>query len=166
VSDCKLQRGAFFDDLRLPSQNPTRIPKSVVPSKGPTQQYVNDILLNAPRDKSKNVLDAFNSIHPKLQFTIEIGGKNLNFLDVMIINNNNILEFDVYQKPTFSGKVLSYLSKHPISQKRSVIISMVDRAFLLSHPKYHIKNLNFIIETFFWVIVIPLTLYLKQFTID
>jgi len=111
-------------------------------------RYVDDILLAAPRDKSKNVLDAFNSIHPKLQLTIEIGGKNLNFLDVMIINNNNILEFDVYQKPTFSGKVLSYLSKHPISQKRGVIINMVDRAFLLSHPKYHIKNLNFIIETF------------------
>jgi len=25
---------------------------------------------------------------------------------------------------------------------------MVDRAFLLSRPKYHTKNLNFIIETF------------------
>jgi len=25
---------------------------------------------------------------------------------------------------------------------------MIDRAFLLSHPKYHQKNLNFIIETF------------------
>jgi len=25
---------------------------------------------------------------------------------------------------------------------------MVDRAFLLSHPKYHTKNLNFIIEIF------------------
>jgi len=45
--------------------------------------------------------------------------KNLNFLDVMISNNINVLEFDVYKKPTFSGKVLSYLSKHPISQKRS-----------------------------------------------
>lgn len=25
---------------------------------------------------------------------------------------------------------------------------MVDRAFFLSHPKYHHKNLNFIIKTF------------------
>jgi len=25
---------------------------------------------------------------------------------------------------------------------------MIDRAFLLSHPKYHQNNLNFIVETF------------------
>jgi len=96
-------------------------------------RYVDGIMLAVPRDKFKNVFDTFNSFHPRLQFTIKISGKNLNFLDVMIINNNNILEFDVYRKPTFSSKVLSYLSKHPISQKRGVIINMIDRAFLLSH---------------------------------
>jgi len=112
-------------------------------------RYVDDIMLAVPYDKSKNVLDTFNSLHPRLQFIIEIGGKNLNFLDVTIINNNNVLEFDLYKKPkTFSGKVLNYLSKHPISQKRGVIISMINRAFLLLHPKYHQKNLNFIIGTF------------------
>jgi len=49
---------------------------------------------------------------------IEIGDKNLNFLDVTIINNNNFLEFDVYKKPTFSGRVLSFLSKPSFSKKR------------------------------------------------
>jgi len=51
----------------------------------------------------------FNSFHPRLQFTIEIGG-NLNFLDVTNIKNNNVLEFDFYIKPTFSGRFLSFLS--------------------------------------------------------
>jgi len=38
-------------------------------------RYVDDIMLAAPRDKSKNVLDTFNSFHPRFQFTIEISGK-------------------------------------------------------------------------------------------
>jgi len=29
-----------------------------------------------------------------MQFTIEVGGRELNFLDVKIINNSNVLEFD------------------------------------------------------------------------
>jgi len=29
---------------------------------------------------------------------------------VTIINNNNVLQFDYYTKPTFSGRFLSYLS--------------------------------------------------------
>jgi len=67
-----------------------------------------------PSQKSQVVLDTFNSFHPRLQYTMEIGGKKLNFLDVTIMmNNNNSLEFNLYRKPTFSGRDLSYLSQHP-----------------------------------------------------
>jgi len=76
-------------------------------------RYVDDIALAVPRDKSK-ILDLYNSIHPRLQLTLEIRGKSLNFLDVTIINNNNILQFDYYTKPTFSGRFLNYLSQHSI----------------------------------------------------
>jgi len=82
-----------------------------------------------------------------MQFTIEIGGNRLNFLDAMIINNNNVLEFDWYMKPTFSGWLLSFLSNHPFTQRRGVIMNMIDRLFLLSHPKFHQKSFNFIIDT-------------------
>ncbi|KYQ58872.1 hypothetical protein ALC60_02120, partial [Trachymyrmex zeteki] len=74
--------------------------------------------------------------------------KKLNFLNVTIINNNETLEFNVYHKPTFSGRYLNFMSLHPLSQKRDVLVGAVDRAFLLSHPKYHKENLNFIIRTF------------------
>jgi len=67
---------------------------------------------------------------------------------VTLINNKGKLEFDWYKKPTFSGRTLNFLSHHPISQKRGVIINMIDRIFILSHPKFHERNLNFIIETF------------------
>jgi len=45
--------------------------------------------------KNKRLLNRLNSFHPRMQFTIEIGGNRLNFLDAIIINNNNnVLEFD------------------------------------------------------------------------
>ncbi|KYN27931.1 hypothetical protein ALC57_02677, partial [Trachymyrmex cornetzi] len=57
------------------------------------------------------------------------------------------LIFDWYRKPTFSGRFLNYMSNHPVSQKRGMIFSLVDRAFLLSDVCFHNKNLRFIIET-------------------
>ncbi|KYN15050.1 hypothetical protein ALC57_12739 [Trachymyrmex cornetzi] len=39
------------------------------------------------------------------------------------------------------------MSSHPVSQKRGVVIGMIDRAFLLSYPKFHNKNIVFIIKT-------------------
>jgi len=54
-------------------------------------RYVDDIALAVPHDKPKEVLDLFNLIHSRLQFILEIDGKSLNFLDVTIIDNNNVL---------------------------------------------------------------------------
>ncbi|KYN06165.1 hypothetical protein ALC62_02926 [Cyphomyrmex costatus] len=48
---------------------------------------------------------------------MEIGGNTLNFLDISIINNKGIIEFDWYHKPTFLERYLNFLSNHPISQK-------------------------------------------------
>jgi len=59
-------------------------------------RYVDDIAMAVPCQNTKTVLDTFNSIHPRLQFTMEIGGKKLNFLDItMTLNKDNILEFDL-----------------------------------------------------------------------
>jgi len=98
-------------------------------------RYVDDIAMAIPRQNSQMVLDTFNSLNPRLQFTMEIGDKQLNFLDVTIMNNNNLLEFDLYRN--ISGRVLSFLWQHSRSQKRGVLISMIDRMFLLSNPRLH-----------------------------
>ena len=39
------------------------------------------------------------------------------------------------------------MSSHPISQKRDVVIEMIDRTVFWAHPKFHSKNIIFIIET-------------------
>jgi len=109
-------------------------------------RYVDDIATAIHQTQHKRLLDIFNSFHPRIQFTMEIGGTNLDYLDVTIINNK--IEFDWFHKPTFSGRYLNFLSAHSLTHKRGALINMVDRAVLLSHPKYHAKNLEFIINTF------------------
>jgi len=111
-------------------------------------RYVDDIALATPRHKINKILNIFNSLHSRLQFTLEIGSNKLNFLDVTLINNKEKLEFDWYINSTFSERTLNFLSLYPTSQKRGVIINTIDRIFLLSYPKFHERNLSFIIETF------------------
>jgi len=78
---------------------------------------------------------------------MKIGSERLNFLDVILINNNTI-KFDWYHKSTFSGRYLNFLSHYPPTQKRGTLMSMIE------HFYYHIqdtileKNLIFIINTF------------------
>jgi len=68
----------------------------------------------------------------------------LDFLDMTIYNESNELVFDIYRKPTFSGRTLNFHSKHPLSQKKGVIMSMVDRISIVTsktpskkHKLYH-----------------------------
>lgn len=110
-------------------------------------RYVDDLALAAPSSLLCHTLDTFNSFHPCLQFTIEIGSENtLNFLDVTLILQNNRLIFDWFYKATFSGRYLSFLSQHPVCQKRGTVIGLIDRAFLLFHTSFHKKNKEFIIQ--------------------
>src|SRR5436190_17125440 len=93
------------------------------------------------------MLVAFNNIHPRLQFTFEVGKENkLDFLDVSLILIDNHLIFDWYHKPTFSGRYLNYFSQHPLCQKRGTVISLIDKVFTLSHSLFYTKNFNLVIN--------------------
>ncbi|XP_029673125.1 uncharacterized protein LOC115241501 [Formica exsecta] len=110
-------------------------------------RYVDDIAMTAPYSFMDHTLNVFNSLHPRIQFTLEIADSDkLNFLDISILLINNRLITDWFHKPTFSGRYLNFLSQHPTCQKRGTIIGLVDRAFLLSHPQFHQKNFDFIIK--------------------
>ncbi|XP_039312024.1 uncharacterized protein LOC113003590 [Solenopsis invicta] len=116
-------------------------------------RYVDDIILAAPAKSLSDILDTFNSLHERLQFTMEreIEGK-ISFLDVMLINVNNRIIFDQYSKPTFSGRYLNFFSHHPLCHKKGIIFGMVDKLLLLSHPQFHHSNTFFIKMTPAWMI--------------
>jgi len=108
-------------------------------------RYVDDIVMAVPPRKVDEVLRNFNIFHDRLQFTLEVGGDKLNFLNVTIIKNNNRIMYNWYHKPTFSGRYLNFLSQHPLSQKRGTVMGLVDRVFFLAHPEFHLDNLKFVI---------------------
>jgi len=85
-------------------------------------RFVDDIALSTTYTFLNDLLHKFNSYHPRLKFTLEIGDNSLNFLDLTLIKQENHLIFDWFQKPTFSGRFLNYFSQHPFTQKKGVII--------------------------------------------
>jgi len=63
-------------------------------------------------------VNVFNTLHPRIQFTMKIGGNRLNFLDVAINNNNNNkLEFDWFYK-FFDWENIKILNNEKFCGKR------------------------------------------------
>jgi len=79
---------------------------------------------------------------------MEVGESQLNFLELTIIIRNSFMIFDWYQKPIFSGRIFNYFSQHPITQKREVIMDLIDKVFL-SHLDFQQKNFSLIINFLF-----------------
>jgi len=56
--------------------------------------YVGYVALAIDNVHIDEILIKFNSYHPRLQFTMEIDGVSLNFLDIYLIKKEEILIFD------------------------------------------------------------------------
>jgi len=98
------------------------------------------MILAAPNDKIDMILKSFNNYHERLKFTVEHEkDRSLNFLDLLITISNNIIYIDWFHKGTFSGR-------YPWCHKIGTIYSLIDRAFLLSHPMFHQKNLELVVD--------------------
>jgi len=110
-------------------------------------RYVDDIVMAVPSDKIDLVFKTFNDYHDRLKFTIEYEeNRSLSFLDLRLIISDNTIHIDWYHKKTFSGRFLSFFSSHPLCHKIGMIYGLIDRAFLLSHPKFHQKNIEMVIR--------------------
>lgn len=109
-------------------------------------RYVDDIVMAIPLYFIDLTLKTFNSFHPRLQFTMEFGGESTNFLDIIMINRKGTLEFNWCHEPVFSGKCLNFLFAHSLLQKKRIIMGIIDRSFLLSHPIYHQKIFELVIS--------------------
>ncbi|XP_071581603.1 uncharacterized protein [Temnothorax nylanderi] len=111
------------------------------------RRYVDDIVMKIPMNSIQDVLDHFNNYHDRLKFTIEHADNGcLSFLDLKLIVRGDAIITDWFHKETFSGRLLSFFSNHPIQHKIGTIYSLVDRAIMLSHPSFYNKNLIFVIS--------------------
>jgi len=81
-----------------------------------------DIVLASSLGSTNEILEIFNSLHIRLQFTMEIGiDDKLSFLVIMIIDNHKII-FNRYQKIICSGRFLNFLSHYLSSHKKDVVL--------------------------------------------
>ncbi|XP_072392473.1 inter-alpha-trypsin inhibitor heavy chain H4-like [Diabrotica undecimpunctata] len=83
-------------------------------------RYIDDCICAIPTNKMTEILDKFNSCHPKLKFTIEIEQNNkINFLDITLHRINNTVKTMWFTKEIWSSRYLNYNSHHPFSHKKS-----------------------------------------------
>ncbi len=94
------------------------------------KRFVDDIISAVSRNDIDILLQHFNSIEPSIQFTVERETNgDLAFLDLNVYRTiEGKLETAVYRKPTHTDKYLSYNSHHPVSHKKSVAKTLLQRA--------------------------------------
>ena len=104
-------------------------------------RYVDDILLAVHKESVDEFLELFNTYHERLKFTVDYSDENgINFLDVKLMKQERKKIFDIYKKPTNSGRYLNFFSNYPLIHKRGVIIGQLDRIIFLSHLKFQEKK--------------------------
>ena len=82
-----------------------------------------------------------NAIEPNIQFTVERESNGcIPFLDVSVKKSGNLLTFQVYRKPTHTGRYLNFLSDHPTSHKSSVVSALFRRAITVCSTDKALKE--------------------------
>ena len=109
-------------------------------------RFVDDSYILVNKDKLDLVFNSFNSVNNRINFTCELEKEQkLNFLDILVIKNeDSSITFDIYKKPTFSGRYVNYFSNHSIGVKIGIIKNLVDKIYKLADKKFHAKNLEII----------------------
>lgn len=90
-------------------------------------RYVDDVYAIIKKHQLRQFLGKINNTkYPTIKFTYEAEEENkLNFLDVTVIRNNGKLEFDIYRKPTNTGRYITSDSYHNFKHKISGFQSMI-----------------------------------------
>ena len=108
-------------------------------------KYVDDIFAVMKKDEIKDNLDILNSFNSQIQFTMELESNNqLPYLDSLVIREGTHLKLDWYQKPTASGRLINFTSRHPRRTIINTASNFINRVLDISHPDYHNKNINII----------------------
>lgn len=104
-------------------------------------KYVDDIFVIIKRTEVDNTLKALNSFHSQLKFTVE-EEKNyrLPYLDCVVIRKDGNIKIDWYQKPTASGRLINFHSKHPRRTIINTASNFINRVLQISDVEFHKKN--------------------------
>ena len=87
-------------------------------------RYVDDILIiyNESKTDIDYILDCFNKLTTKLEFTLERETiRRINFLDITICREQKCFSMDIYRKPTSTKVIIPNDSCHPREHKVAAI---------------------------------------------
>ncbi|XP_058983463.1 uncharacterized protein LOC131804504 [Musca domestica] len=104
-------------------------------------KYVDDIFCIVKKEEVENTLKTLNMYNKQLRFTMESELNNqLPYLDSLVQREGKKLLLDWYQKPTASGRLINYHSKHPRRIKINTATNFIQRVLKISDRKFHAKN--------------------------
>ena len=121
-------------------------------------RYIDDGFITWPKRLNlQHFVDALNSLHPSIKFTIKKGTNGVinglrvqihNFLDVLLLLHvTGKIETDVYYKPTNSHDYLPYDSHHPEHTKKNIVYGLAKRIVeFVSNYATEEKRLNELYE--------------------
>ena len=93
-------------------------------------RYVDDIfgLWSGTEDELKEFHKTANSIDENIKVDLRVSNKEIEFLDVLVKNNNNKLETTIYHKPTDQHIYIHSTSEHPKTTKNAIPYGLGIRA--------------------------------------
>ena len=106
-------------------------------------RYVDDVFscFLGTRRQLTTFLAYLNSLHPNIQFTLEIEENNrINFMDLSIQKINNRLQFGIYHKPTHTDMLIHNSSMHPYSHKLAAFRCYVHMLLSVPMSKMQYEN--------------------------
>lgn len=107
------------------------------------KRYVDDIIIAAQPENINDIHNIFNGYNNDIRFTIERAIDNkINFLDMTLIKNKNKIETKWFTKNVWSERYLNFNSKCDLSYKVGLIKCILDRAIVLTTPKYRQECIN------------------------
>ncbi len=96
------------------------------------RRYVDDIFCIFDDETSfQRFYDYINNQHSNLKFTVEIGKKEIPFLDVNVKMFDGMFETSVHRKSTYTGLCLNFHALCPEIWKKGLIKCLLNRAFLV-----------------------------------
>ena len=103
------------------------------------QKFENKLL----RKHLKRFFQCINNLQQNIKFTKEEESKaELAFLDTLLERDNGEVSILVYRKPTHTDKYLQYNSYHQISCRKSVVSSLLNRAYSIITNKDDLDKEN------------------------
>lgn len=87
------------------------------------KRYIDDLFLiwTGTQNELETLLNALNSIHPRLKFTINHSRESLAFLDLLIRIENETITVSTFQKALNKYLYIPFNSNHPYAAKRGFI---------------------------------------------